>query len=196
MTYVIKGMIMPGGWHYEQPAQSGKEKIIASTYKELLQNVEHWRLENHFPLGNVQLDVDSYICGRFPRQCLKPQTQWAASPQAQKGQTFVDQITDWLIQLSRRKDINHLHKDLAYKRAETCSQCNYNQQYHNGCGACMQNITRLGTMARKNQSLSISPSLHGCKILKQDNRTAVWLDIYGEGMVNNQLPDYCWARKK
>jgi hypothetical protein len=188
---------MPTGWHYMQPVSYNArgQRIEASSYKELYKLVENWRVQNGIEVGDVKRDIDDYICNTYPHQCGKTYGVAQHKQQGRPGQKFVDKISNWLLEMTKRNPSVLLQAE-AQKRADICAQCPLNQHYENKCGACMSNITRLGTILRKNNNLSIAPSLHGCNVLNQDNKTAVWLDIYGDGIANTQLPEHCWAKKK
>jgi hypothetical protein len=44
---VIEGVVQPGGWHYEQPLDSGqKQRIEGRTYRELVDRTHLFRLQH------------------------------------------------------------------------------------------------------------------------------------------------------
>lgn len=197
MSYVIKSMVMPTGWHYEQPTNKGTTKLQADSYDELVKFVEDWRAVNGIEVGNVQMDVDTYICTKYPLQCGRPIHAWNQAPMPKKGQNFVDKISQWMLVLTRRQGgVPLVYDEVAKKRAEICEACPHNTPYQNSCRPCMSSITQNGAILRKGRNAANAKGLHGCNILNQDNKTAVFLDVYGEGFDNNQLPEFCWAKKK
>jgi hypothetical protein len=65
MAKPITGMIPPGGWHYME----GDVKLTSHSYETLLTTVENYRAENHLPIGDVDGDVNSFICSNWPNFC-------------------------------------------------------------------------------------------------------------------------------
>ena len=183
---------MPSGWHYMQPTSSGTIRLNSDSYDELLLKVGEWRVTHDLPVGNVQGDVDQFICETYPLQCYK-ELKGGVGPAIPRGQNFVDFINAWLSSM-----LNKVHEltdeKTANLRAGICIQCPYNQSFEGSCGKCSSNAKRASMILRQKKDVANVNSLKGCQLLKQDNRAAVWLDNY---KINNKsLPDYCWAKER
>lgn len=174
------------------PAQG----YAVASYPELIVAVRTYRLENGLPVGNVQQDVFNFICGNWPIQCTQsvgPQYGNAHEiiPQ-NKGQRFVDELTQWGIELSR-KSVEMIPEADAYSRALRCQQCSNNVVWENQCPHCVTNARRLFALIRKGKDMPNSEHLHACKSLKMCLKTACYISRdqlpRAEG-----LPENCWCK--
>jgi hypothetical protein len=62
-TPVMTGVIMPGGYHFEENGKTIVEDAIS--YDDLIDQLGRYRAANGQPLGDVQYDVDKYICSKY-----------------------------------------------------------------------------------------------------------------------------------
>lgn len=187
---------MPGGWAY---LQDGTFRIEAESYEELLDNVREWRLQNGKPVGDVETEVESYICNTYPRQCRNRSTgsappRWAQAiiPNRATVNKFVDRITQWALGVSKHPDSKNLMEDgLANQRAERCQICPQNDTWENNCPSCVTNAQRLLALIRRGKEHASWRKLHGCKAMGHCNRTAIYLP---SSLVTEtpETPPECW----
>jgi hypothetical protein len=105
MAKVIIGMIPPGGWHY----YDSDVKLTSHSYESLLKSVENYRAENNLPLGDVEGDVNSYICSNWPNFCHGVDMVVVTSVHPESAQqSLLNDITTWARNLLNSKTANNL----------------------------------------------------------------------------------------
>src|SRR5215470_9483191 len=139
---VIEGMVCPGGWHFEQPLDSGqKQRIEGRTFNELKERILLFRLQHIelIPSGTatkeqVESDVMMWICTRWPTACTGPRgelPQPIVEPRPYTNPT--SRAEDWFKTLSMQ-ELEWLDQATAAKRARICIGCHLNQRWETGCG--------------------------------------------------------------
>lgn len=195
MSRVIIEKVMPTGWHYMQ----GRFRINAEGHEELIQNVIEWRVQNGTPVGDVESDVESYICSHFPDQCHPEfrgikKTIMQIPPKA--NNRFIDKLTQWGLSIKNLKESQDLVTDAeANRRGESCINCIHNVSWENQCKPCVANGLRLFTLIRKNRDSAHWRKLSACNLFNHCNRTAIFLNKDLIPM-NDAAPDHCWIRKE
>lgn len=186
---------MPDGWHF---IQEGQFRIDAGSYKDLLDAVQNWRIQNSRPVGDVDGDVIDYICTKFPQQCQMTPAVVAQAVQIfrQVGQRFVDAIIEWAHRVRGNPIVQRIETDReAERRGGICLNCVHNKEWENSCPNCVTEANRLLVMIRRNKDLapSLAKRMHGCKIQNHCNRTAVWLpkEVF---IPSPELPPHCWLK--
>jgi len=189
MATPILGMLPPSGWHYIE----GDVRINGVTYDSLIQNVEHYRAENHLPSGDVEGDVNSFICSNWPQFChgvdmvaitsVNPETDTMA---------LLNDIQSWAKNLQQSQEpINMVTDELAEARAKTCRNCPENVNWRGGCSSCISTTERLTAGVRQGRDTASSAVLGGCKSMRHDNRTAIFIDK-DQFLKATNLPANCW----
>ena len=189
MATPILGMLPPSGWHYIE----GDVRINGVTYDSLIQNVEHFRAENHLPSGDVEGDVNSFICSNWPQFChgvdmvaitsVNPETDTMA---------LLNDIQSWAKNLQQSQEpINMVTDELAEQRAKTCRNCPENVNWRGGCSSCISTTERLTAGVRQGRDTASSAVLGGCKSMRHDNRTAIFIDK-DQFLKATNLPANCW----
>jgi len=189
MATPILGMLPPSGWHYIE----GDVRINGVTYDSLIQNVEHFRAENHLPSGDVEGDVNSFICSNWPQFChgvdmvaitsVNPETDTMA---------LLNDIQSWAKNLQQSQEpINMVTDELAEARAKTCRNCPENVNWRGGCSSCISTTERLTAGVRQGRDTASSAVLGGCKSMRHDNRTAIFIDK-DQFLKATNLPANCW----
>ena len=189
MATPILGMLPPSGWHYIE----GDVRINGVTYDSLIQNVEHFRAENHLPSGDVEGDVNSFICSNWPQFChgvdmvaitsVNPETDTMA---------LLNDIQAWAKNLQQSQEpINMVTDELAEARAKTCRNCPENVNWRGGCSSCISTTERLTAGVRQGRDTASSAVLGGCKSMRHDNRTAIFIDK-DQFLKATNLPANCW----
>lgn len=191
MAKPIQGMVPPGGWHYYQ----SDVRLQGYSYDDLLKAVEHYRAENHLPIGDVEGDVNSYLCSNWPMYChgVDMVTITSVNPLTASGELMQD-IGVWARNILQSTEPNPLvPDDLAEERAKVCRGCSENVNWRGGCSSCVVSTDRLCASVRQARDTASSAVLGGCRLMRHDNRTAIFLDRDALQKSAN-LPDYCWVK--
>jgi len=193
MAKVILGMIPPGGWHYFD----SDAKLIGHSYEDLLKVVENYRAENHLPVGDVEGDVNSYICSNWPNFCHGVDMVVVTSVHPESAQqSLLNDITTWARNLLNSKTANNLVSyELAEERAKICKGCQHNKNWRGGCASCISAADRISASVRNGRDTKSSTKLGGCSIMRHDNRSAIFFDKNKLSQATS-TPDYCWMNIK
>lgn len=189
MAKPIKGMIPPGGWHYYE----GDVRLDGYTCDNLYEVVQNYRAENHLPLGDVEGDVNSFICSRYPHFCHGVDMVVVTSVHpANRSDELLNDITIWAKKnLQSGKQIQMVSDDLAEQRAKICLSCPSNVNWRSGCGACIVAADRLSASIRQARDTKSSPVLGGCLKMRHDNRSAIFFER-DNFTPTPGLPAQCW----
>ena len=189
MATPILGMLPPSGWHYIE----GDVRINGVTYDTLIKNVEVYRAENHFPSGDVEGDVNSFICSNWPQFCHGVDMVAITSVNPETDTTaLANDIQTWAKNLQQSQEpINMVTDELAEERAKTCRNCPENVNWRGGCSSCISTTERLTAGVRQGRDTKSSAVLGGCKSMRHDNRTAIFIDK-DQFLKATNLPANCW----
>ena len=193
MAKVILGMIPPGGWHYFD----SDAKLTAHSYEVLLKVVEDYRAENHLPVGDVEGDINSYICSNWPNFCHGVDMVVVKSVHPESAQqSLLNDITIWARNLLNSKTTNNLvSNELAEERAKICKGCQHNKNWRGGCASCIASADRISASVRNGRDTKSSTKLGGCNIMRHDNRSAIFFDKNKLSQATS-TPDNCWMNIK
>jgi hypothetical protein len=193
MAKVILGMIPPGGWHYFD----SDAKLTAHSYEGLLKVVEDYRAENHLPVGDVEGDINSYICSNWPNFCHGVDMVVVTSVHPESAQqSLLNDITTWARNLLNSKTTNNLvSNELAEERAKICKGCQHNKNWRGGCVSCIASADRISASVRNGRDTQSSTKLGGCNIMRHDNRSAIFFDKNKLSQATS-TPDNCWMNIK
>jgi hypothetical protein len=116
MAKPIWGFTPPGGWHYYE----SDVRLDAITLDGLYETVTNYRAENHLPLGDVEGDVNSFLCSNSPSHCHGVDMVAITSVAAQTpAAELLQDITIWARNLAGSKNQHLLvSDDLAEQRAK------------------------------------------------------------------------------
>lgn len=201
MSRVIQSIVMPGGWHKPEKDRSGRdlpEPVRADTYKDLIAAVAKFRADNVIPIGDVEADVENYICQNFPHMCHNVPGAEVTVTISTGNKSAFQTLTDRTIQWLDEKIDNHSIDKLvlapeAKRRADICAKCKFNQRWNSNCGACFEAITRMSSVLRYGNDVPNGKDLYSCQILGHENRSAVWLKA-SELKTSHDLPQPCWCK--
>jgi hypothetical protein len=193
MPKVIQGMLPPGGYHYID----GDVKITGRTYENLIENVTSYRAENHISIGDIEGDVINYICGNWPHFCHGVDMVVVTSVKTPTNASdLMNDISVWAKNVLHSTKRNNLVSDeLAEERAKTCRICPHNINWRGGCSSCVAATDRICASIRNARDTKSSAVLGGCRVLRHDNRSAIFFDKDNLS-VSNDLPDFCWLNNK
>lgn len=192
MAKPIIGLVPHGGWHYYE----GDVRLSGYSYDELLKVVQNYRAENHLPVGDVEGDVNSFICSNYPHNCHGVDMVVVTSVEAPNpASELLNDITTWAKNILHAKKPNILVTDeIAEARAKICKGCTQNMKWKAGCTSCITATERICASIRGARDTKTSASLGGCKAMRHDNRTAVFFDKDVLEKSGN-LPAKCWLNK-
>ena len=182
-------MLPPTGWHYIE----GDVRINGVTHDNLIKNVELFRAENHLPSGDVEGDVNSFICTNWPQFCHGVDMVSVTSVNPETDTTaLLNDITTWARNIQQSTNPVHMVTDeLAEARAKTCRNCPDNVNWRGGCSSCISTNERITASVRQGRDTQSSAVLGGCRSMRHDNRTAIFLDKDNFNKATN-LPATCW----
>jgi hypothetical protein len=189
MAKPIIGIIPPGGWHYME----GDVKLASYSYETLLKTVENFRAENHLSIGDVEGDVNSYICSNWPNSChgVDMVVVSSVNPPTAKSELLND-ITVWAKNILNSSKKNLLVSDeLAEQRAQVCKICSENKSWKTGCSSCITATERVSASVRNGKDTHTSASLGGCNVMRHDNRSAVFM-FKKQLQTTSNTPKTCW----
>jgi hypothetical protein len=192
MAKPIIGMIPPSGWHYFE----GDVRLSGNSYHDLLKVVEHYRAENNIAAGDVEGDVNSFICGNYPTFCHGVDMVSVVSVNAPTQTTeLLNDIQTWAKNLQRsNKNLLMVTEEEAERRAKICRGCVQNVNWRGGCNSCIAATERLSASVRQGRDTPSSEVLGGCLVQRHDNRTAIFFDADELPKATN-LPENCWLNK-
>lgn len=202
MKRFVFGNIPPlaeGGFHYPQALPSGSTEIISgSTRDEVIASLQNFRFANGIDVGDPQREVDSYLCGRWPRFCSEEDA--TVADETRDNKNLRQRTTNWKSNRYAQSDSSDplVSDEIAEKRAATCETCPKNQDNRSGCPPCVVDNDRVLFMLREGRNVKNSESLGGCDVCGQDNRTAVFFPDSSLKYANayqDQFPDFCWLKK-
>lgn len=193
---------MPLGWHKPELDRLGRnmpQPIRANTYKELVQAVTKFRADNGIPLGDTKAEIDEYICTNYPHMCHKARAHVRIDVEVKARTdarlTLTDDMIQWLESMLVNHSMDQLElKSEAMRRAEICRKCPMNVRWNRGCGSCVEAVNRLSAILRYGKELAHARELRACRILRHENRAAVWLRKSRLGM-SDALPSNCWLKE-
>lgn len=189
MAKPIIGMVPPGGWHYID----GDARLTGHSYDSLLKAVETYRAENNLPSGDIEGDVNSFICTNWPTFCHGVDMVAITSINAPNSTSELqNDIQMWAKNILHS---NHKHvlvnDELAEERAKTCRGCSNNVNWRSGCNSCVNATDRICASIRQGRDTKSSQVLGGCSLMRHDNRTAIFFDKEHIHK-SSSLPDNCW----
>ncbi len=192
MAKPIWGFTPPGGWHYYE----SDVRLDAITLDQLYETVTNYRAENHLPLGDVEGDVNSFLCSNYPTHCHGVDMVAITSVSIQsRSSELLQDITIWARNLVGSRNQHMLvSDDLAEQRAKICKACPNNVAWKSGCKSCIIAADRLSTGLRQARDTKTSKALGGCKQLRHDNRTAIFFDR-SHFNTPADLNPHCWLNK-
>ncbi len=193
MAKPIQGMIPPSGWHYID----SDTRLDAPSYPALLKSVENYRAENNLPSGDVEGDVNSFICGNYPNFCHGVDSVVITSVRKPtRTSELMNDIQAWAKNiLMSMKRMPLVTDELAEERAKTCRACKENVNWRAGCSSCITATDRLCANVRQARDTKSTAVLGGCLKLRHDNRTAVFIDK-DELQTTTNLPENCWLNQQ
>jgi hypothetical protein len=194
---VKESVIPPGGWHFNQSRPDGDTiKIEADSLLSLKEAVIAYRLQFSVDVGDVDREVEDYICSLNPGQCNKiAVVQSLAIGNRGDFVPLIKRIVAWQETVQAKPSRFYVNPPDARIRANICLSCSHNVQWHTSCQPCNSDAERKLFLLRGGRSVGGELDLFGCRIAGHDNRTAIWLR--NETLIKpdeSKIPDRCWMK--
>jgi hypothetical protein len=192
---VNQGQIPPNGPHF--PVADGVV-LKAATFDALYAMISEWRLRHGIDPGNVQKDVDNYICGKWPHAC-HPEPGDGASAEMRKV-PMSGRVAAWAA--VRMRDMPSggyalVDDSIAAKRAHVCLTCPFIKPWAQDCSGCNQSTRALLANIRKLRTVPMADSILGCEVCGHDNLSACFLPVESVMPSTEQYSRLwigCWIR--
>ncbi|MEI6870652.1 MAG: hypothetical protein WCL08_00080 [Verrucomicrobiota bacterium] len=186
----------PGGWRYEEPSTG--QAFSAITKRDLVNAVRKHRMSKNIPIGNLELDVEAWLCAKIPAgKCeessevpLSVKESWSLSD----VRSFAESVAFTL------KNGGVVSSGEATRRAEICVSCKLNTTVK-GCTGCSGISTFIFSImgARKTpyDSQMKQCGACGCPLAAK-----VWItkpDLESRQQVQDAMdtyPAYCWMKQE
>ena len=104
----------------------------------------------------------------------------------------------WIAEFYRlASGVPRLNEAIAVRRAETCVGCPKNVEWREGCGSCIESVSRLSFVWKGNLGTPLDNRLYACAVTGQKNDCAVWTDALPPLSAEQtaRLPGNCWRKR-
>lgn len=128
----------PGYWRFQQ--EGSPEPIRGGDYGDLLAKVADYRIINSLPLGDVEAEVNDWLCRNTGAKCVPANPAKPMPGRKARGQdvaTFLRALAQWV----RSDEV--VSQDEAEKRAEVCAGCTWNVESIDSCLGCFGLLARI-----------------------------------------------------
>lgn len=210
-TAVMTGVIMPGGYHYEENGKKIVEDAIS--YEDLIERLAKYRAANGLPLGDPQRDVDRYICTNYPNMCggqmPTPVDDGTDPIELCYGQpvkrTPRERVMQWAAnRMQKVGQIELVDRDEANRRATVCAMCPMKRRWNEpvegcpGCNAYVEEAEVNLFKIRRAKHTDLQIGGHMCDVAGHDLETASFLEEPALRHRRNYaglLPSNCWMNE-
>lgn len=192
-------IVPPGGFHFVDRSNGEEHRIVGSSYQDVAEQVLRYRLANKLPVGQPLDEVFGYVCNNWPHFCSSASVP-VPSPVSVKP-SFTVGVMQWMARLWERQAASprQLVSDTeAARRANICRGCPLQKDWADyGCASCVSSIRQKGYVFRAGRETGLK-GVTGCRLLVQDNTTAVFADLASlpdvPVEVREQMPNNCWRK--
>lgn len=192
----LTGQLPPGGWHL--PVM--EDVVLEAPTKDLLiKMVFDWRLRNGYAPGDVEKDIDDFVCSQWPKYCGNTPNEIATE---NKGVDLDKRVASYAASVARnmpRGGYEVTPTLQAVERAKICTACSSNLLWKKGCGSCSNSTENLLYQVRGMRSVPGETALGACNITGNELKTDVWLDtqrLSEESPLKEALPQNCWKLRE
>lgn len=183
---------------YHLPVGGGVT-IHGNTKESLIKNVFEYRLRNNIPIGDIDADIDSFYCEKYPSFCHDEKAGIGKSTKA-KAQEMLNRVSQWASTAARKMPRGGW--DLATtaeaeRRAAICVQCSQNGGWRSGCGGCDAVTFQLLQGLKKMHTTGRDGNLSACRIGGFELSTAVHMPAEATPITaeqREQMPTPCWRK--
>ena len=197
-----RGKIPPGNgglWFYDVPPTP---RLEANNEPALTKLIFEYRLRNNLPIGDIERDIDSFYCERFPSACNKEPSDYfpATGQPAPPRESLLNRVSRWaayMVTRMPRGGYQLVSQAEADRRNKICAICPKNVPWKNGCVGCSATTATLLTQLRQMKSSKQQGNLMACAVIGADNVTSVWMPLESLPLTDDQvrqLPKECWKK--
>lgn len=188
-----------GGWRFPV---SEAVTLTAPLKDLLIDQVTKWRIVNNVKIGNVEREIDNYLCGLNPGGC-HPETKDRALPEHLEGnRNFMDRVASWIAPRfeSMPQGGYPLEADsVAEARVSPCASCPRNRVARPDCPACASAFDEANSKLRNLRPKPANCGAMYCSLFGFDNFTAACLPreiVEPDDELRGMSPGFCWLHKK
>lgn len=176
--------------------------LKTSTEEQLVQLMSEYRLRNGLPQGDIEADIDSYYCAKYPNFCHKEAKDYfpESTQPSQPREPMLNRVSRWAAWMKDkmpRGGYNLVPQLVADERGNICKNCSKNAPWRGGCAGCSQAVLTLLAQIRGLRSSKHQGSLMACSTAGWENVTAVHQEIKALELTPEQiaaLPQACWRK--
>lgn len=188
----------PGGWRYEEPSTGARFSALIKG--DLVKQVRKHRDQKGIPAGNVEDDIETWVCAQLPPEMCVRETQGSVpvtNPSAGIGLQEVIQFLNSITHVFRNNGL--VDQSVAEERANICLSCPLNTTV-SGCRPCA-GVATLVYKVLGAKRVSSQDKLKECGVCGCALAAKVWVPkSYLESLKSVQshrdkYPDYCWMNK-
>lgn len=188
--------VPPGGFRYL--VEETMTWITGAHYDDWHKNIKkHYAGNNLIPPPDLEKKMEDFLC-----RILPPGSCNHDPPSRTHRLTMAGMISGTKTLLNfvanGRKKVS---QDEADRRSEICARCCYNQK-PDGCHSCaiseLYGVVNAVVGAKKTR---YSEHLQGCTLCSCSLKAKVWLELdllqsHTSEDINNELPEWCWLKRK
>ncbi len=195
------GTIPPNGWHFDQPIPGSDKPITikASSKDQLRERLYNFRVEQNISIGDVERDIDRFICPGGPGLFCDPEpTDFGLPPEVPRDKHISLRVAEWVSRMRRLPQQPMVSLAIAAERHEICAKCHRNQHWAGPCGACDDRVKSESAIVR-GLRLPAKVGASACQITGWDNDTASHFTAPTLNVTENEnsvMPNFCWGKKK
>lgn len=191
----------PGGWHYEEPS-TGKvfKSIVKST---LITEIKNHRISHGIPVGNVEADVENFICVKnneqWPGLCLEDEGYSDAPIKSKYTVADVRAFGESVAHTLKSGGV--VSKEEANRRASICLGCKLNVKVE-GCTSCSKIASFIyGILGARADDLAYKERLLQCGNCGCALAAKVWIskqELKSNQQIEGKLdsyPKWCWMKE-
>lgn len=188
--------VPPGGFRYL--VEETRTWVTGQHYDDWRNNIKKHYAVNNIPLpANIEDKMEEFLCR------ILPPGQCNHQPPSRTHRLTMNGIISGTKTLlgfftGGRKKVSQEEAD---NRSDICSRCPYNQK-PDGCHSCslseLHNVVNSIVGAKKTRW---SDHLNGCTLCSCSLEAKVWLELdllqsNTSEDINNELPEWCWLKRK
>lgn len=187
--------------HWRFPV--GAIVIRAKGYDDLIKNVFEYRLRNNLPIGNIENEISSYYCAKYPRFCHAEASDSNPSAGAMaviSDQPLLNRVSMWVSATAHRMPRGGyplVAAAEAERRAAICLSCPKNRAWLGGCSGCSSITLQLTHAVKGMRRTAKDGNLMACEIGGFELGAAIWLPTAGMPITDVQraaMPENCWRK--
>lgn len=196
---ILEGVIPNGGgWRFPYPKELSERLadpfIRADSFQSLIGKVRVFRIEGGHDIGDVEFDVAEYIKAVSPaNDRYKGKRKFEPSIEGRKEyRPPIKRITEWLVGMSRKRDLRMLNDFDAAERVPACAKCPHNIEWRTKCAPCVSDVEFRSKNLRGRPIFAPDDKLGACRLHDVLLNAAVFLDQDHLPTRHNEAPADCF----